>query len=136
MNFLMIIYLVSSSAAIYSGKVFVVSFEGYIYCLEQDSGKELWKFKTAGERVFSALGLDGAPEKDRPFDDPWDMFLSSPVVANGNVYFGCDAGIFYALDCNSGEKKWEFTTNGVIHSSPAYSDSTVFLEVGIVTCTL
>jgi FOG: WD40-like repeat len=117
---------VSSSAAIYNGKVFVVSFDGYIYCLDQDSGKELWKFKTAGERVFAAPGLDGAPEKDRPLNDPWDMYLSSPVVANGSVYFGCGAGIFYALDCNSGKEKWEFKTNGVVHSSPAYSDSTVF----------
>jgi eukaryotic-like serine/threonine-protein kinase len=117
---------ISSSAAIYNGKVYVVSFDGYMYCLDQDSGKELWKFKTAGERVFAAPGIHGIPEKERPLDDPWDMYLSSPVVANGNVYFGCGAGIFYALDCNSGKKKWEYITNGVIHSSPAYSDSTVF----------
>jgi outer membrane protein assembly factor BamB len=117
---------ISSSAAIYNGKVYVVSFEGYMYCLDEDSGRELWKFKTAGERVFAAPGIHGIPEKERPLDDPWDMYLSSPVVANGNVYFGCGAGIFYALDCNSGKKKWEYITNGVIHSSPAYSDSTVF----------
>jgi outer membrane protein assembly factor BamB len=117
---------VSSTAAIYEGKVYVVSFDGYMYCLDQVSGKELWKFKTAGERVFAAPGIHGLPEKDRPLDDPWDMFLSSPVVANGNVYFGCGAGIFYALDCNSAKKNWEFTTKGVIHSSPAYADSTVY----------
>lgn len=117
---------VSSSAAIYKDKVFVLSFDGYLYCLDQDSGKELWKFKTAGERVFAAPGIHGLPEKDRFLDDPWDMYLSSPVVANGTVYFGCGAGTLYALDCNSGEKRWEFKTNGVIHSSPAYSDSTVF----------
>jgi outer membrane protein assembly factor BamB len=117
---------ISSSAAVSNGKVYIVSFDGYMYCLDQDSGKELWKFKTAGEHVFAAPGIHGIPEKDRPLDDPWDMYLSSPVLANGNVYFGCGSGIFYALDCNSGEKKWEFTTNGVIHSSPAYSDSTVF----------
>jgi outer membrane protein assembly factor BamB len=117
---------VSSSAAIYNDKVYVLSFDGYMYCLDQDSGKELWKFKTAGESVFAAPGIHGLPERDRPLNDPWDMFLSSPVVANGNVYFGCGAGIFYSLDCNSGNKNWEFMTNGVIHSSPAYADSTVY----------
>ena len=117
---------VSSSAAIFNGKVFVVSFDGYLYCLAQDSGKELWKFRTAGEAVFAARGIHGLPEKDRLLNDPWDMYLSSPVVANGKVYFGSGAGVFYALDCKSGKKEWEFLTDGVIHSSPAYSDSTVF----------
>jgi outer membrane protein assembly factor BamB len=117
---------VSSSAAIYDGKIYLVSFDGYIYCLDKDSGKELWKFRTAGERVFAAKGLHGSPEKDKLLDDPWDMFLSSPVVANGNVYFGCGAGIFYSLNCNSGKKNWEFATKDVIHSSPAYYDNTVY----------
>jgi len=117
---------VSSSAAIFNGKVFVVSFDGYLYCLDLDSGKELWKFKTAGEAVFAARGIHGLPDKGKLLNDPWDMFLSSPVVANGNVYFGSGAGVFYALDCNSGKKEWEFVTNGVIHSSPAYSDSTIY----------
>jgi outer membrane protein assembly factor BamB len=104
----------------------VVSFDGVIYCLEQKSGKEIWKFRTAGERVFSAPGIHGIPEKDRDLDDPWDIFLSSPVVANGKVYFGSGAGIFYALDCNTGVKNWEFKTDGVIHSSPAYANNTVY----------
>ena len=117
---------ISSTAAVYDNKVFVVSFDGFLYCLDKVSGTELWKFRGEGECVFAAPGIHGIPEKDRALDDPWDMYLSSPVVATGNVYFGCGKGIFYALDCNSGEKKWEYRTNGVIHSSPAYSDSTVF----------
>ena len=117
---------VSSSPAVYDNKVYVVSFDGYLYCIERQSGREVWKFKTAGERVFSAPGLHGMPEKDRALDDPWDTFLSSPVVANGKVYAGCGAGVFYALDCNTGEKYWEFKTGGVIHSSPAYASSTVY----------
>ncbi len=117
---------VSSSPAVYQDKVYAVSFDGNIYCIEKKSGKEIWKFKTAGERVFSAPGLHGMPEKDRNLDDPWDIFLSSPVVANGKVYFGCGEGTFYALDCNTGDKTWEFKTGGVIHSSPAYANNTVY----------
>ena len=117
---------VSGSAAVYGDKVYLVSFDGYLYCVDQESGKEIWRFRSAGERVFSAPGIHGMPEKDRPLDDPWDMFLSSPVVAHDMVYFGCGAGVFYGLDCNTGEKKWEFATSGVVHTSPAYSDSTVY----------
>lgn len=117
---------VSSSAAIYNEKAYFLSFDGYAYCLNKNSGKELWKFKTAGEHVFAAPGIHGLPEKDRALNDPWDMFLSSPVVANGNIYFGCGEGIFYSLNCNSGTKNWEFKTMGVLHSSPAYDDSVVY----------
>ena len=117
---------VSSSAAVYEDKVVVMSFDGSVYCLEHQSGKELWKFQTAGEKVFSAPGIHGLPEKDRDLDDPWDMFLSSPVFANGIVYVGSGAGIFYALDGTTGQKKWEFETGGVIHSSPAYANNTVY----------
>jgi eukaryotic-like serine/threonine-protein kinase len=117
---------VSSSAAVFNDRVYFVSFDGYLYCLDQESGKEIWKFKSAGERVFSAPGIHGIPEKDRPLDDPWDMFLSSPVVALGKVYFGCGVGMFYALDAATGQKIWDYTTGGVIHSSPAYADSTIF----------
>ncbi len=117
---------VSSTAAVYENKVAFISFDGYVYCLDQKSGKEIWKFKTAGEKVFSAPGLHGMPEKDRKLDDPWDMFLSSPVVANGIIYVGCGEGVFYALDANTGTKKWEFKTGDVIHSSPAYASQVVY----------
>jgi outer membrane protein assembly factor BamB len=117
---------VSSSPAVYQDKVAFMSFDGYIYCLDQQTGKEIWKFKTAGEKVFSAPGIHGMPEKDRNLDDPWDMFLSSPVVANGTLYAGCGEGVFYALDASTGSKKWEFQTADVIHSSPAYANQTVY----------
>ena len=117
---------ISSTAAAYENKVSFISFDGYVYCLDQKSGKEIWKFKTAGEKVFSAPGIHGMPEKDRKLNDPWDMFLSSPVFANGLIYVGCGEGVFYALDATTGEKKWEFKTGDVIHSSPAYADQTVY----------
>jgi eukaryotic-like serine/threonine-protein kinase len=117
---------VSSTPAAYKNKVAFMSFDGYVYCLDQKSGKEIWKFKTAGEKVFSAPGIHGMPEKDRKLDDPWDMFLSSPVVANDLLYVGCGEGVFYALDAITGQKKWEFKTGDVIHSSPAYANETVY----------
>src|SRR5512133_1278056 len=116
---------VSSTPAVYEQKVAFISFDGFVYCLDQMTGKEIWKFKTAGEKVFSAPGIHGMPEKDRNLDDPWDMFLSSPVVANGILYVGCGEGEFYAIDASNGNLRWSFKTGGVIHSSPAYANKTV-----------
>jgi outer membrane protein assembly factor BamB len=117
---------VSSTPAAYAQKVAFISFDGYVYCLNQKTGKEIWKFETAGEKVFSAPGIHGMPEKDRNLDDPWDMFLSSAVVANGILYIGCGEGEFYALDAVTGSMKWSFKTGDVIHTSPAYANKTVY----------
>ena len=61
-----------------------------------------WKFATGGERRFEAKGLHGLTPKSQTFVDPFDVFLSSPVVAGGIVYFGSGDGNLYALDARSG----------------------------------
>ena len=58
--------------------------------------------------------------------DPFDVFLSSPVVANGAVYFGSGDGNLYALDASSGELPWKFKTGDVVHASPAFADGVLF----------
>ena len=54
------------------------------------------------------------------------MFLSSPVVANGPVYFGSGDGNLYALDAGTGALNWKFQTGDVVHASPAYADGVVY----------
>ncbi len=45
---------------------------------------------------------------------------SSAAVVDGTVYFGCRDSHLYALDANSGQKKWAFGTEGSwVVSSPA-----------------
>ena len=59
--------------------------------------------------------------------DPFDIFLSSPVVAEGAVYFGSGDGHLYALDASTGALLWKFKSGDVIHASPAYADGVVFV---------
>jgi outer membrane protein assembly factor BamB len=59
--------------------------------------------------------------------DPWDFFLSSPVFADGTVYFGTGEGMLYALDARTGTERWAFETQDTIHSSPAVADGTVYV---------
>ena len=42
--------------------------------------------------------------------DPFDLYLSSPAVWKGVVYFGSGDGNVYALDAVSGAERWKFHT--------------------------
>jgi len=59
--------------------------------------------------------------------DPFDFFLSSPVVNQGIVYVGTGNGNIYALDAQSGELRWKFHTGNVVHASPAVANGTVYV---------
>lgn len=45
--------------------------------------------------------------------------LSSPVVRDGLVYFGCNDGKVYCLNSSTGETVWNFTTGAAVRSSAA-----------------
>jgi outer membrane protein assembly factor BamB len=79
-----------------------------------------------GERRFEARGLHGMTPSSQTFFDPFDIFLSSAVVAEGNVYFGSGDGNLYALDARSGELRWKFKTGDVVHASPAYAGGILY----------
>jgi len=38
--------------------------------------------------------------------------ISSPVVADGQLYFGSYDGNFYAVDAATGQLRWKFKTQG------------------------
>lgn len=117
---------VPASPAIAGGLVYFPSYDGRFYAVEAQTGALRWKTATGGERRFEAKGLHGMQPKSQTFPDPYDIFLSSPVVAAGTVYFGSGDGNFYALDAASGELRWKFQTGDVVHASPAYAGGTLY----------
>jgi outer membrane protein assembly factor BamB len=117
---------VPSTPAIAAETVYVASYDGKLHALDARTGATRWKFATEGERRFEAKGLHGFQPKSQTIADPFDVYLSSPVVAKGFVYFGSGDGHVYALDAETGEMKWRFRTGDVVHASPAYADGVVF----------
>jgi outer membrane protein assembly factor BamB len=115
-----------STPAVSDGAVYAVSYDGKLYALDAQTGGIRWKFATDGERRFEAKGIHGLLPKNQTIADPFDVFLSSPVVADGAVYFGSGDGNLYAVDAASGELRWKFKTGDVVHSSPAYADGVLF----------
>ena len=96
------------------GVVYVGSMDGYLYAVDSQTGRELWKFE-AGHPV-----------------------ISTPAVADGTVYFGSgcvgefclrrpDSDYnFYALDSQTGQEIWRFKTGGGVASSPLVADDLVY----------
>jgi eukaryotic-like serine/threonine-protein kinase len=97
----------------------------------------------------SHLGATGsigpmAPEKLWTFTEghfDGSFIGSSAAVVNGIVYVGSNYNAFdkrgnsiYALDAHTGEKIWNYSTDGSIHSSPAISENKLFIGVGSNVC--
>jgi eukaryotic-like serine/threonine-protein kinase len=118
---------VASSPAVSGGVVYVESYDGYFYAVNAATGKLDWKFKTGGERRFEGTHLHGSDPAPETMPDPFDVFLSSPVVWRDGVYFGSSDGNVYALNAKSGDLLWKFKTGDVVHASPAIADGTLFI---------
>ena len=118
---------VSSSPAVAGGVVYVGSVDGRVYAVDAATGKQNWAFKTAGERRFTAPGIHGGTPRTEVMADPFDVFLSSPAVASGVVYVGSGDHNVYALDAETGARRWTFPTGDVVHASPAVSNGVVYV---------
>ena len=75
-----------SSPAIAGGVVYITSLDGYLYAIDEETGKEKWRFKS---RMPIA---------------------SSPTVADGTLYFVSSTGALAAIDLETGKPRWVFAT--------------------------
>jgi outer membrane protein assembly factor BamB len=74
-----------SSPAVSEGVVYIGATGGYLYAVDAASGRELWKMRTGPALVtVDPVRFDGG-------------VVSSPVVADGVVYFGSLDGNLYAV---------------------------------------
>jgi len=118
---------IASSATVADGTLYFVSSAGSIVALDIATGQPRWTYATEYERKFEARNLHGYPSPAQTIPDAWDVFTSSPAVANGKVYFGSGDGNVYAVDARSGVLQWKFATQDVVHASPAVAGNTVYI---------
>jgi outer membrane protein assembly factor BamB len=118
---------IPSSPAVAAGRVFFLSYDGNFYAVDAATGKLRWKFADPGERRYTATHLHGSLPAGEAMPDPFDVYLSSPVVWNGAVYFGSGDGNIYALDAATGSLRWKFKTGDVVHASPAIADGRLYI---------
>jgi outer membrane protein assembly factor BamB len=90
------------------------STSGALYCIDRESGKQIWKFN------------DGGHMKE---------VFSSPQCGYGRVFVG--EGLhednncrFYCVDVETGKKIWDFKTKSHVESSPCMGDRKVYFGAG------
>ena len=113
---------IHSTPAVSNSAIYFLSYDGIFYALNEQTGDLIWTFETQGEKHYSRKGIYGWQPSTMEMDDLFDFYLSSAVVGDSLVYFGCGDHNIYALDKTTGIEKWHYTTGGVVHSSPALKD--------------
>ena len=114
-----------STPAVSDGYIVVASTDKDIYCLR--NGRLVWKFATekpdvacpviSGGTVYVG-GSDGhfrafALTTGRllwDFDRVKGFVVDKPLIYGDNIYFGCWANDFYALDKNTGQPVWTWNS--------------------------
>lgn len=102
--------------------IFFCSDDGFLYCVEPDSGKLRWKFDGAPNRQ-QAIG-------NRRLTSAWPA-RGGPVIRDGTIYFAASIWPFmgtflYGLDADSGEVEWLNDSTGSQyikqpHSAPSFA---------------
>ena len=122
---------VHSTAVVHGGSVFFGSFDGAYYALDKERGTEKWRFKTGGEKWMGGRGYLGMKPDTAHHDDPWQFYLSSPVIGGTRevpvLYFGSSDHHVYAVNANSGAMIWKYQTDGIVHSSPALHEGVLYI---------
>jgi outer membrane protein assembly factor BamB len=96
--------IVYPSPVVDGGFVFIPSYDGTLYAIDEYTGSLIWSFATGGN-VFG-----------------------SPAVANGIVYLPSKNGYVYALDEQTGAVVWRIANDNLtpVTSSPVVADGMVF----------
>ncbi len=136
---------IQSSPAVADGRVFVGSRDGFLYAVDAESGRQLWRVDHRMSWVNTspavAEGLVFAGSSDERFlqavdartgRERWHFpterpVWSSPAVAGSLVYFGDGSGTVYALDRATGVERWRHKSGRRILSSPVPADGMLYV---------
>lgn len=123
---------ISSDIRIRDGKALFCSCDGNFYCVDAETGREIWRYST--NDVLPAFSMDD----DTIFISSYDRNLhaidlsgnlkwkfpakgklgNDPCIHDGRVYFGSEDGNLYCVD-KQGKQVWKFSTRAPISALPS-----------------
>jgi outer membrane protein assembly factor BamB len=136
---------IQSSPAVADGRVFVGSRDGFLYAVNAETGKLVWRVDHRMSWVnTSPAVVDGvvyAGSSDERFLQAVDArtgrelwrvaterpVWSSPAVAGAMVYVGDGSGTVYAVNRASGKERWRHKSGRRIFSSPVIVDGVLYV---------
>ncbi len=96
-----------SGPLVYKDKIYFIAEDGYLYCLNAQTGKQLWKFN---------IGITS-------------ISRSEPAIAEDRIYIATASwqGDLLCLDANNGELLWEQETEEKITAPIAVAHGKIFV---------
>jgi outer membrane protein assembly factor BamB len=103
---------------LHGSSLYVPSDDGHLYKLKEESGQLQWQFDMGGSDIKRAFpnGKDAV----------YDYYASSATISDGLVYVGSANGKLFALDEESGTRRWEYQTKDMVRSTPVIAEGLVF----------
>lgn len=144
---------VYASPVLKGDTIFVGSLDSTFYALNAKNGSKHWEYKLPGEvrstaaisekkilfeseNILYALNFQGElqwkvdlfKESLQNQIDPWDIFHSSPIIHQENVYIGTENGLILGFRIHDGKEVFHCQTENkdIIRTTPAISNNSIF----------
>ncbi len=105
---------VYSSPSVADATVFVASYDGNVYAIDEYSGLTKWSFAT-GQFITSSPAVSGGI-----------VYVTTACPTSGSAPFSCKSGSVYALDEQTGSVVWQKVEGSPINSSPLVDAGRIF----------
>ncbi len=143
---------IRGAASYASGALYVGSYDGYLYALDEANGAVRWRYRASGGVVSKPLIADelviiGSEDHSvyavaRQLGRlAWSYQTNQPVRSSAlgdarGCSIGSDDGLVYCLDRSSGRLLWRFRTWGPVRSTPVEMGSSLVVgsDDGSVYC--
>jgi len=125
------IYPIYSSPAVSGETVYFINFRGALYAV--DGNARIWLWEHAIRPYWIQLWAMGLPLPQPPPRSGylWGLLLDEPSISSptlaGDILYAGSGNKLVAVDLQSHQKCWEFEAEGVISSSPALVDDTIYV---------
>ena len=128
------------------GCIYQASMDHYLYAINPENGKLVWKTEDLGGPVVShpSLSEDGLivlgtfgneviAIDEKSHNVVWrfqtsDWAWATPVIDGDQVYASDIGGTFYALDLQSGEVLWQIQPGGGIYAKPLVQNEMIYFS--------